>query len=450
MPVLDRRTFLQILAAQTGALAAGACSVSRTSDFRQRVRSTGRPTDVVVIGAGAFGGWTAYYLRRMGARVTLIDAYGPGNSRATSGDETRGVRSSYGDRPHGVLWARWAREAMTRWKRWDEEWAAEMKTRLFFTTGDLILRKDWEPYLKETKANWEKVGVPFQVLAPAEVAYRYPVIGMKDIGVVLYEPDAGVVRSRRACESVAEVFRQRGGRVVVARAAVGSRRGDRLNDVVLSSTRESLRADAFVFACGPWLGKTFPEFLGNRLRTPLGYVYYFGTPQNDMRFTFPNLPSYNFPGITGWPALVPDNRGFRVRTGGGPHSDPETSQRWIDPRNFDRPRAFLIERFARLADAPLLETRACHYELTVSRNFIIDRHPDLANVWIAGGGAAEGFKFGPVVGEYVANRVLERSEDPELAKQFAISKEVFEESTEQPVQPVQVPPKQEPRPWTPA
>ena len=181
---MNRRTFLELLAAQTGVLAAGACSVSQTSGFRQRVRTNGRPADVVVIGAGAFGGWTAYYLRRMGARVTLVDAYGPGNSRATSGDETRGVRSSYGDRPHGELWARWARAAITRWKRWDEEWAPEMKTRLFFTTGDLILRKDWEPYLKETRANWEKVGVPFQVLAPAEVAHRYPVIGMKDIGVV--------------------------------------------------------------------------------------------------------------------------------------------------------------------------------------------------------------------------------------------------------------------------
>jgi glycine/D-amino acid oxidase-like deaminating enzyme len=446
---LDRRAFLRVLAAQTSALAAGACSLSRAADVRQRVSSTDPPTDIVVIGAGAFGGWTAYYLRRMGARVTLVDAYGPGNSRATSGDETRGVRSSYGDRPHGQLWARWAREAITRWKQWDDEWSSRMKTRLFYTTGDLILRKDWEPYLKETRANWEKLAIPFQVLTPAEVAYRYPVIGMKEIGAVLYEPDAGVVRSRRACESVAEVFRQLGGRIVLARASVGTQRGDRLHDVVLESTREPLRADAFVFACGPWLGKTFPTVLRNRLRTPLGYVYYFGTPQTDARFTFPNLPSYNFPGITGWPALVPDNRGFRVRTGGGPHGDPDTSQRWIDPRNFDRPRAFLIERFPLLASAPLLETRACHYELTVNRNFMIDRHPELANVWIAGGGAAEGFKFGPVVGEYVASRVLGRADDPELAKQFKIPKEEFEESTEQPPPPVQVPPKQEPRPGMP-
>src|SRR6201982_2479495 len=73
---------------------------------------------VIVVGAGAFGGWTAYYLATMGVKVTVVDAYGPGNSRATSGDETRGVRTSYGDR--GIwseLWMSWANEAIDRWTK---------------------------------------------------------------------------------------------------------------------------------------------------------------------------------------------------------------------------------------------------------------------------------------------------------------------------------------------
>ncbi|PYX04317.1 MAG: hypothetical protein DMG86_00555 [Acidobacteria bacterium] len=51
---------------------------------------------VAVIGAGAFGGWTALHLLRRGARVTLLDAWGPGNSRASSGGETRVIRGTYG------------------------------------------------------------------------------------------------------------------------------------------------------------------------------------------------------------------------------------------------------------------------------------------------------------------------------------------------------------------
>jgi glycine/D-amino acid oxidase-like deaminating enzyme len=70
---------------------------------RVALRPSAKSPDIAVIGAGAFGGWTAYHLQKMGARVTLIDTWGPGNSRSTSGEETRGVRSSYGDRPHGVL-----------------------------------------------------------------------------------------------------------------------------------------------------------------------------------------------------------------------------------------------------------------------------------------------------------------------------------------------------------
>lgn len=75
-----------------------------------------RPSpDVAVVGAGTFGMWTALHLQRLGARVTVVDTYGAGNSRQTSGGETRGVRTSYGDRPHGAHWAGWARRAIERW-----------------------------------------------------------------------------------------------------------------------------------------------------------------------------------------------------------------------------------------------------------------------------------------------------------------------------------------------
>jgi glycine/D-amino acid oxidase-like deaminating enzyme len=56
----------------------------------------GRKSRIAVIGAGALGGWTAPYLLRMGARVTLVDAWGPGHSRASSGGETRIIRATYG------------------------------------------------------------------------------------------------------------------------------------------------------------------------------------------------------------------------------------------------------------------------------------------------------------------------------------------------------------------
>ena len=428
---LDRRRFLKVAGAQTGLLVAAASGAKAIAQQQQPTPRRApaisqKSPDVAVIGAGAFGGWTAYHLRKMGARVTLVDTWGPGNSRSTSGEETRGVRSSYGDRPHGVLWAQWATQAMARWKAWDEEFSRTTQERVFYTTGDLIFRKDWEPFMKDTRKNWDTVGVKYEVLTPNDVRSQYPVIDLQGISVILYEPHAGVVRARRSCERVAESFQHNGGKMVVARALPSLANGNRLQDIALSNG-ETLRAEKFVFACGPWLWKLFPEFLRTRLRTPMGNVYYYGTPIGDNRWVAPNMPSFNFPGITGWPALPNDARGFRVRVGGGTQTDPDTSQRWIDPSNFGRPRQFLIDRFPLLIDAPLLETRSCHYELSVTRNFYIDNHPEWSNVWIAGGGSAEGFKFGPVVGDYTAKRVMGIEGDPAIAKAFRIPKEEFEE-----------------------
>jgi len=432
---LDRRRFLKVAGAQTGLLLATAQGAGAVDPQQQQPPPAPRRApavigqkspDIAVIGAGAFGGWTAYHLRKMGARVTLVDTWGPGNSRSTSGEETRGVRTSYGDRPHGVLWARWATQAIQRWKDWDEEFSRTTQEKVFYTTGDLIFRKDWEPFMKDTRKNWDTIGAKYEVLEPNDVRSQYPVIDLQGINVILYEPQAGVVRARRSCERVAESFQHNGGKRVVARALPSLANGNRLQDVALSNG-ETLRAEKFVFACGPWLWKVFPEFMRTRLRTPMGNVYYYGTPVGDHRWVAPHMPSFNFPGITGWAALPNDARGFRIRVGGGTQTDPDTSQRWIDPSNFGRPRQFLMDRFPLLIDAPLLETRSCHYELSVTRNFYIDTHPEWANVWIAGGGSAEGFKFGPVVGDYTAKRVMGIEGDSAIAKGFRIPKEEFEE-----------------------
>src|SRR5439155_13042329 len=246
--------------------------------------------------------------------VPLVDAYGAGNARSTSGDETRGVRSSYGDKTGqlGELWMLWAREAMKRWTAFDDEWGRELRLNLFHTTGDLIMRTAWDNFQLRTKVWWDKNKIPYEVLNPEDVRKAFPVLSVDDITAVLYEPDAGVVRARRAAQTAAAVFETLGGKIVIGRATPSKISNGRLEEIALD-TGQTLRAETFVFAVGPWLGKTFPDILAKKTRAPLGHVCYFATPINDHRFTYPNLPSFNFPGVTGWPALPVDNRGFRVR-----------------------------------------------------------------------------------------------------------------------------------------
>ncbi|HEY4129854.1 MAG TPA: FAD-binding oxidoreductase [Gemmatimonadaceae bacterium] len=490
---LQRRDFIKVAGAGAGLLLLGGAgnaeAMVASAKATQSVRSASASPEIVVIGSGVWGSFTALNLQRAGAKVTVVDAYGPGNARSTSGDETRGVRSSYGDRPgsQGEQWMLWARESMTKWKAFDEEWGRYLRLNLFHVTGDLICRTEWDNFQLRCKVLWDKNKIPYKVLNPEDVKKAFPVMNLDDITAVLYEPDAGVVRARRATQAAASAFEKLGGRIVIGRATPSKFSNGKLEEISLD-TGETLRADTFIFAVGPWLGKTFPELFAKKTRVPIGYVVYFGTPIGDYRFTYPNLPTYNFPGVTGWPALPVDNRGFRVRgaeraptpatttaagtpasanapatdTGanmanagrgagnGGTRSangaaaaggrggaggqnqqevppaqqDPDTSDRWADQSRIDGSRRFVAHRFPLLKDAPVAQTHACHYESTSSGNYIIDKHPQWSNVWIAAGGNAEGFKMGPKIGEYVAARVL-GAVDP-IDKAFKIPEKEYE------------------------
>lgn len=429
---IDRRDFLRVATAGAGLAMTGASASAATGLDRARsapaVVGSRQTPDVIVVGAGNFGIWTALHLQRRGARVTVVDQYGPGNSRAASGGETRGVRTSYGNEPHGLLWGRWAARAIGRWKAWDAEHRDDALEPLFYTTGDLIMREEMEPFLEQTVANWDVMGHPYEVLTAEEIRYRWPVIRTPDVTVGLYEPDAGVVRARRAIESVAHVFQQEGGRIVIGKAAVATVDGHTIADLTVEGG-DRLSGGTFVFALGPWFPKFFPGLMGKRLNMrTLGHVLYISTPPGDERFRVPNLPSYNLPGCTGWPALPRDSRGFRIRASSGQGDDPDTSIRTVPVESEERPREILSKYFPELAERAVNETRACHYASSVSGNFIIDRHPEFDNGWLAGGGSAESFKSGPVIGEYVAGRVLGTEADPELIEGFRLRDEEFEES----------------------
>ncbi len=448
---LPRRDFLRMAGVGAGAALLGgalpALAAATPAPIPPRRRDAGH---IVVIGAGIWGASTALELVKRGERVTLVDAYGPGNSRATSGDETRGIRSSYGDRStSGDLWTEWARRAITHWREFDAEFGPEFRTRFFVQTGDIILRARDEPFLERTRELWTKQRVPHEVLNGDEIRRRWPVIAADDITIGLYEPDAGVARARHATQAVAAIAARMGATLVTGRARPGMTVGGVMQYVTLDDGTQ-IAGDAFVFACGPWFRKVFPAYFANRMRIPLGYVCYFGTPEGDARFTSPHLPSWNFPGVTGWGALPVDNRGFRVRGSVAPppppanavrekrpetppppppdpaQQDPDTSVRWANAERVEGSRRLLRQRFPLLANVPLLETRACHYESSINRNFIIDKLPDTSNVWVAGVGQAEGFKFAPIAAQYVAQRVLGDAGDPALAKAFAMPTEEYD------------------------
>jgi monomeric sarcosine oxidase len=359
--------------------------------------------DAAVIGAGVFGSWIAYYLQRAGLSVALIDAYGAANSRASSGGESRIIRMGYGA---DEIYTRWSHRSLAIWQ---EFFASDGRQELFRRTGVLLMAGENDPRIIATRRTLESVGVNFELLRRDELERRYPQIDFGEVAWAIYEPMSGALLARRAVQSVVDFVARNGGDHLIESVVAPAGSG-RLNEIV-TRCGSRIGADVFVFACGPWLPKLFPELLGDRIHPTRQEVYFFGVPAGETRFAPPLTPTWiDFSAETyGIPDL--ENRGFKLAFDRhGPSVDPDIAERSVTEASLEPARAFLALRFPALRGAPLVEARVCQYENTSNGDFLIDRHPDFDNVWLAGGGSGHGFKHGPALGEYVAARVIEGGE----------------------------------------
>jgi glycine/D-amino acid oxidase-like deaminating enzyme len=228
----------------------------------------------------------------------------------------------------------------------------------------------------------------------------------------VYEPDSGFLAARRGCEAVLDAFLKLGGQYQQGQATPGRIAANRMEAVTLNQG-ETIEADVYVFAPGPWLGKVFP-FLTTSITPTRQEVFFFGTPAGDTRFSEEHLPTWIDGGIRPFFG-VPGNhwRGFKIADDTrGPVIDPSTMEREISQEKLSAARAYLRMRFPAIADSPLLESRVCQYENSTDHNFILDRHPEAQNVWLVGGGSGHGFKHGPVMGEMVCDAVLGTKDPP--------------------------------------
>lgn len=354
--------------------------------------------DVVVVGAGVFGAWTALHLAKRKQRVLLVEAYAPAHSRASSGGESRIIRMSYGP---DEIYTHWSMNSLKQWK----ELFAVTGDNLFHQTGVLWLAAEGDTTLNESASILRDCGIKHEILSLAGLQRHYSQIDLDGVARALFEPESGVLLARRAVARTVESALQCGAQLKIAQ--IEPPRGTGRLDSVKTTNGESISAGSFVFACGAWLGKVFPKFLGARIFPTRQEVFFFATPPGDTRFAPPALPTWLLQPdeVYGMPDL--EGRGLKIaRDTHGECVDPDTQSRLVSPESAKWAREFVARRFPALKDAEITETRVCQYENTSNGDFLIDRHPELSNVWFAGGGSGHGFKHGPAFGEYTAAMVL--------------------------------------------
>ncbi|MEM9325277.1 MAG: FAD-dependent oxidoreductase [Bacteroidota bacterium] len=416
---MRRRRFVQL----SGLGAIGAPVVAKASSpLKSELRIFQDSPDVVVVGAGTFGMWTAYHLQASGAKVTLLDAYGPGNSRASSGGETRLIQC---DNDNNV-YVQSAKRAFDWWKNM-ETLSGEQ---LVLPTGKLSMSPEasYREYAENRKQQLVAQGINnTEVLGPDEIRYRWPQIHSEDIAAGMFNsggPSGSTLMARKGLQTVAKVFEKGGGRLLIGKGTPVLKQG-RVEGIAVEGG-ETLNAQHYIFACGPWLTKIFPELLWPKLQVQRRDVLFVGTPPGDHRFSFPNLPEWGVAGsgYYGFPDI--EHRGLKV----APYPDynafdPDVDERLVNHYQVKRAHEFVKHRFPALGDQPIIESRVCQVTNSTDGNFIVDQVPSSDNAWVIGAGSGHGFKHGPAIGEYAAKRILGEGSDPLWDSNFKMKPETF-------------------------
>lgn len=382
---VTRRTAVKSMAG--AALAAPAGATGESADGS---------ADVLVIGAGVFGAWTAWHLKRRGLKVRLIDAHGAGHARASSGGESRVIRISYGGDP---LYSAMAEASLAQWDALSKRQNLPILHRTgvlwFSPAGDSYMAKslDW---LRSRKIAHDAGDTAWLRKAFPQIAFRNGEGGFLEIA-------SGALIAGRGVQSV------------VADAGLKVERIDAGPPEHLVDHRYKaggIAARSVVYACGPWLPKLFPGLLKDRIVATRQEVYHFGPAPGDTRFSASSLPvwaDFNAGDIVyGLPDL--EGQGFKLAFDRhGAIIDPDTLDRRVSTEGVAAARAYLASRFPALAQAPLIHSRVCQYENSSNGDFLIDRLPGYDRVWLVGGGSGHGFKHGPAVGERVARHIVDNN-----------------------------------------
>lgn len=356
-----------------------------------------RGLDVLVIGGGVFGLWTARALRRSGRRVAVLEMADAGHAAASSGGESRIARCMYGAEERYAEWA-WA--SLVEWRALSDR-ASE---RLFRETGVLWMYREGDAFAEASARVLEGLGIPVERIGPSGLRSRYPVLQVEPQDQALLEPRGGALLAHRAVRRLAAELAAEGaefvrGRVVPIRATSGEHGA--LSQVE-TTDRRTMEAEQFVVACGPWLDRVCPDALAGRLFVTRQDVLFFdvGPEETGSLPIWADMPFYGFPAIAGRNfKLAQDRHGPRIE-------DMDGLDRTVASTAERDARAFLARRFPALADRAVVDTRVCQYSNSSNGDFLIDRHPGFDNVWLVGCGSGHGFKQGPAVGAHAADLVL--------------------------------------------
>ena len=360
---------------------------------------------VIVIGAGAWGGWSAFKLQEAGYEVTLIDKSSPGNSLSGSGGKTRIIRMAYGGHP---IYTQMVHQSFQDWEHYANQWEEQ----LYHPKGAIWLFRDIpSTYAEASIPLMTEMGYKLHQVDLDDGMKRFPEISFTDITSAYWEDKVWFLEAAKSCVVVAREFEKIGGRIVqdtVVNLDVND------NTIIIRCNNQQFETDQVIVAAGPWSKQLIPE-LKDVIHISRQEVYYFDAPKS-----YCDLPIWvEFREGDQMYYGIPDHfmQGFKFAYDERQWPlDPDLDHREISPDILAKMSAVLTNRFPELDHPSVLKHHTCVYENALDGDFIIDQKADSRIIYMAGS-SGHGFKMGPAIGHMILDHLLNKKP---LPSQFAI------------------------------
>jgi sarcosine oxidase len=349
---------------------------------------------VVVLGLGIMGSAAVYQLASRGLRVLGLDAFERGHAHGSSHGTSRAIRKAYFQAPQYVPLVE---RAYTLWQQLE----AESGEALLRVTGTLLFGSPASGHIAGTISSATRFGLPFEVLAHAEVSQRFPGFRLGGDLMAVFEPSGGVLHAERCLATLHTLAHHHGAQLRHGEAAhhwAVDGAGLRVETGLASYT-----ADRLIVTVGPWAGSVLSE-----LGLPLAVrrvVNIYVAPTRPEFYAPASCPTFAMALPEGEYYGMPDH-GLKIgRHDVGEVCTPETVRRGIDAEEIAMFMA-VLERHLPGAQGQVTATLTCLYTMTPDKHFVIDMHPHDSRVVYACGFSGHGFKFAPVIGEVLADLAM--------------------------------------------
>jgi sarcosine oxidase len=367
--------------------------------------------DVAVIGLGVTGASTAYALARRGLKVVALDRFSPGHDRGSSHGESRAIRLSYFEHPSYVPLVRAAYEG---WRDLEGRAGETLLT----VTGILEAGQPGSVIVEGSLSASRQHGIPHEHLSARDVESRFPAFRRPPDWSAVWQPDGGFLMAEASVRAFCRLAEAEGAELRTGVRVLGIEPAG--GHVRLITDFGPVEAGAVVIAAGPWMVDLVPELAASLTltRQVLGW-FAPGQPALFAPDRFPvfilDAPEdivYGFPDFAGTGMKCASHHASGVLE----HAD----RRDTVPGPGDEARLrTILDRYVPAASGPLLRMQECIYTRTPDEDFVLDRHPGDERIVVASPCSGHGFKFGPVLGEILADLATGRTPAHDVSR-FAL------------------------------